>query len=122
GRKGMYGAFLISGAGVANLVSGGLMAGLGLTPGSWFIEWGWRIPFVFSLVLAIAAVILRRHLEDSEEFTETQTLLISATGKKHNPLVEAFRHPKNAILGILIGLPQSIAGYVVLTYGLGFMV
>ncbi len=122
GRKGMYGAFLISGAGVANLVSGGLMAGLGLTPGSWFIEWGWRIPFVFSLVLAIAAVILRRHLEDSEEFTETQTLLISATGKKHNPLVEAFRHPKNTILGILIGLPQSIAGYVVLTYGLGFMV
>ncbi|MGX1793788.1 MFS transporter [Microbacterium sp. NPDC055312] len=122
GRKGLYGAFLISGAGVANVVSGGLMAGLGLTPGSWFIEWGWRIPFVFSMVLAIAAVILRRHLEESDEFTETQTLLISATGKKHNPLVEAFRHPKNTILGILIGLPQSIAGYVVLTYGLSFMV
>lgn len=122
GRKGLYGAFLISGAGVANVVSGGLMAGLGLTPGSWFIEWGWRIPFVFSMVLAIAAVILRRHLEESDEFTETQTLLVSATGKKHNPLVEAFRHPKNTILGILIGLPQSIAGYVVLTYGLSFMV
>lgn len=122
GRKGLYGAFLISGAGIANVVSGGLMAGLGLTPGSWFIEWGWRIPFVFSMVLAIAAVILRRHLEESEEFTDTQTLLLSATGKKHNPLVEAFRHPKNTILGILIGLPQSIAGYVVLTYGLSFMV
>lgn len=122
GRKGLYGAFLISGAGIANVVSGGLMAGLGLVPGSWFIEWGWRIPFVFSMVLAIAAVILRRHLEESEEFTDTQTLLISATGKKHNPLIEAFRHPKNTILGILIGLPQSIAGYVVLTYGLSYMV
>jgi MFS family permease len=122
GKKGLYGAFLISGAGVANVVSGGLMAGLGLTPGSWFIEWGWRIPFVFSIVLAIVAVILRRHLEESAEFTETQSIQLAAAGKKANPLVEAFRHPKNAIMGILIGLPQSIAGYVVLTYGLSFMV
>lgn len=122
GRKGLYGAFLISGAGVANVVSGGLMAALGLTPGSWFLEWGWRIPFVFSIVLAIVAVILRRHLEESDEFIETQNLQLAAAGKKANPLVEAFRHPKNAIMGILIGLPQSIAGYVILTYGLGFMV
>jgi MFS family permease len=73
-------------------------------------------------VLAIAAVVLRRHLEESEEFLDTQALQIAAAGKKANPLVEAFRHPKNAIMGILIGLPQSIAGYVVLTYGLAFMV
>jgi MFS family permease len=122
GKRGLYGAFLISGAGIANVVTGGLMAGLGLTPESWFLQWGWRIPFLFSLVLAIAAVVLRRHLEESEEFLDTQALQIAAAGKKANPLVEAFRHPKNAIMGILIGLPQSIAGYVVLTYGLAFMV
>lgn len=121
GKRGLYGAFLISGAGIANVVSGGLMAALGLTPESWFLQWGWRIPFVFSIVLAIAAIVLRRQLEESDAFTETQTLLIATTGKKPNPLVEAFRHPKNAIMGILIGLPQSIAGYVVLTYGLAFM-
>lgn len=121
GKRGLYGAFLISGAGIANVVSGGLMAGLGLAPESWFLQWGWRIPFVFSIVLAIAAVLLRRQLEESDAFTETQTLLLATTGKKPNPLVEAFRHPKNAIMGILIGLPQSIAGYVVLTYGLAYM-
>ncbi|WP_298863710.1 MFS transporter [uncultured Microbacterium sp.] len=122
GKHGLYGAFLISGAGIANMVSGGLMAALGLTPGSWFIEWGWRIPFVFSIVLAAIAILLRRKLEESDEFVQTQTLQIAAAGKKANPLVEVFRHPKNAIMGILIGLPQSIAGYVILTYGLGFMV
>lgn len=122
GRHGLYGAFLISGAGIANVVSGGLMAALGLTASSWFLQWGWRIPFVFSIVLAAVAIILRRQLEESDEFIETQTLQLAVAGKKANPLVEAFRHPKNAIMGILIGLPQSIAGYVVLTYGLGFMV
>src|SRR3954453_4942001 len=87
GRRGLYGAFLISGAGIANVVTGGLMAGLGLTPESWFLQWGWRLPFLFSLVLAIAAVVLRRQLEDSEEFLDTQALQIAAAGKKANPLV-----------------------------------
>ena len=39
-----------------------------------------------------------------------------------NPGTTRVRHPKNAIMGILIGLPQSIAGYVVLTFGIAYMV
>lgn len=122
GRHGFYGAFLITGAGIANVASAGLMAALGAGPASWFLTWGWRIPFLLALVLAIVAVILRRQLEESEEFTTTRAMQESAGGKRPNPLREAFRHPKNAILGILIGLPQSIAGYVVLTFGLAYLV
>ncbi|WP_203137099.1 MFS transporter [Microbacterium sp. JZ31] len=122
GRRGLYGAFLISGAGIANVASAGMMAGLGLGPDSFFMTWGWRIPFVFALVLAIIAILLRRQLEESEEFTRhTQAIAIGQV-KRSAPLVEVLRHPKNAVLGILIGLPQSIAGYVVLTFGLSFMV
>ena len=122
GRHGLYGAFLISGAGIANVASAGFMAALGVGSTSWFMTWGWRIPFLFAIVLAVVALILRRQLEESEEFTTTRALQMEAGGKKPNPVVEAFRHPKNAILGILIGLPQSIAGYVVLTFGLAYIV
>jgi MHS family shikimate/dehydroshikimate transporter-like MFS transporter len=122
GRHGLYGALLISGAGVANVASAGLMAALGAGPASWFLTWGWRIPFLLAMVLAVVAVVLRRQLEESEEFTKTRALQESAGVKKPNPLAEAFRHPKNAILGVLIGLPQSIAGYVVLTFGLAYLV
>lgn len=122
GRKGLFGAFLISGAGVANVASAGLMSLLGLTPESFFMQYGWRIPFLIALVLAVVAVLLRRKLEESDEFKRhTQSIQIGEI-KRTAPLVEVFRHPKNAILGILIGLPQSIAGYVVLTFGLAFMV
>jgi MHS family shikimate/dehydroshikimate transporter-like MFS transporter len=121
GKRGMYGAFLISGAGIANVASAGLMAGLGLGPESWFLTWGWRIPFVLGLVLAIIALVLRSKLEESEEFKETKQAQADA-GVKSNPIREVFRHPKNAIMGILIGLPQSIAGYVVLTFGIAYMV
>lgn len=120
-RRGLYGAILISGAGIANVVSAGLMTSLGLGPQSWFLAWGWRIPFVFALVLAVVAVVLRTRLTESEQFTETRGIQV-ATGTRSRPIVEAFRHPRNAVLGILIGLPQSIAGYVVLTFGVAFLV
>lgn len=122
GRHGLYGALLISGAGVANVASAGLMAGLGAGPASWFLTWGWRIPFLLALVLAIVAVVLRRQLEESEEFTTTRAQQEASGVKRPNPVREAFRHPKNTILGVLIGLPQSIAGYVVLTFGLAYLV
>lgn len=86
------------------------------------MTWGWRLPFLFSFVLAIAAVLLRRHLEESDEFkTHSQAVSLNKV-KRTSPLVEAFRHPKNTLLGIVIGLPQSIAGYIILTYGLAHMV
>ena len=122
GRRGLFGALLISGAGIANVASAGMMAGLGAGPESFFMTWGWRIPFLFALVLAIIAVILRRHLEESEEFTQHRSDVAAQKVAAPSPLREVLRHPKNAILGILIGLPQSIAGYVVLTFGLAFMV
>jgi len=122
GRRGLFGALLITGAGIANVASAGLMALLGAGSASFFMAWGWRIPFIFALVLAIVAVVLRSKLEEPEEFKQhTQAIKVGEI-KRTNPLKEAFRHPKNTILGILIGLPQSIAGYIVLTFGLAFMV
>ncbi|WP_235940753.1 MFS transporter [Paramicrobacterium fandaimingii] len=122
GRRGLFGALLITGAGVANVFSAGLMAILGAGDDTFFLTWGWRIPFLFAAVLTIVAVILRSKLEESDEFkTYTKTIETGAV-KRKNPLLEAIRHPKNLILGIFIGLPQSIAGYIVLTFGLAYMV
>lgn len=122
GRRGLFGALLISGAGIANLGSAGFMAAVVGGSHSFFITWGWRIPFVFALVLAVVAVVLRSKLEESEEFKAHTAAIALTQTRRRFPLREVFRHPKNAILGILIGLPQSIAGYVVLTFGLAYLV
>lgn len=122
GRRGLFGALLITGAGVANLVSAGLMGVLAAGPESFFMTWGWRIPFLFAAVLTIVAVVLRSKLEESDEFKAYKESAASKNLKRKNPLKEALRHPKNTALGLFIGLPQSIAGYVVLTFGLGYMV
>lgn len=121
GRRGLYGAFLISGAGIANVASAGLMAALGMGSKSFFMTIGWRIPFMIALLLTIVAIVLRRHLEESDEFQAHTKEVSAGKVEQKSPIIEVFRHPKNAILGILIGLPQSIAGYIILTFGLAFM-
>lgn len=123
GRRGLYGSLLITGAGIANVLSAGLMAALGAGPESFFMSWGWRIPFLLSAVLVVIAVLLRARLEESDEFRGLERELAErGAARPKTPLVAAFRHPKNVILGILMGLVQSIAGYIVLTYGLSYVV
>lgn len=122
GRRGLFGALLISGAGIANVASAGLMAAVGAGSKSFFMTWGWRFPFIFALVLAIVAIVLRSKLDESDEFKELAAARASNAETGKNPIKDVFRHPKNAILGILIGLPQSIASYIILTFGLAFMV
>ncbi len=122
GKRGFYGSLLIVGAGIANVLSAGLMAVLARNQ-TWFLEWGWRLPFLFSLVLVVVAVIMRSRLEESEEFRKLLQERKQAQKKRRAPLLEALvKHPKNVILGILMGLVQSIAGYVILTFGLSLVV
>lgn len=67
GQRGFYGSLLIIGAGIANVLSAGLMAVLAQSD-AWFVAWGWRLPFLFSIVLVVIATIMRSQLEESEEF------------------------------------------------------
>jgi MFS transporter, MHS family, shikimate and dehydroshikimate transport protein len=121
GQRGFYGSLLIIGAGIANVLSAGLMAVLARSE-TWFIAWGWRLPFLFSIVLVVIATIMRSRLKESEEFQKLARERNWAPKKRKSPLREALRHPKNVVLGILMGLIQSIAGYVILTFGLSLVV
>lgn len=122
GKRGFYGSLLIVGAGIANVLSAGLMALLARNQ-SWFLDWGWRLPFLFSLVLVVVAIILRARLEESEEFKKMVLERKKLPTRPRSPLFEAlFKNPKNVVLGILMGLVQSIAGYVILTFGLSLVV
>ncbi len=121
GRRGFYGSLLIVGAGLANVMTAGLMAALARNE-AWFLDWGWRLPFVFSIVLVLIAVVMRSKLEESDEFKKLSKERDKQAGPRKLPLFQALANPRNVILGILMGLVQSIAGYVVLTFGLAMVV
>lgn len=71
GRRGLYASLITSTAGFAFLVGTGVatLISLTLTPEQ-AASWGWRLPFIASVVLAALAVWIRRRLEDTPVYEE----------------------------------------------------
>ena len=68
-KRGQWGSIvfvaIFGGSVLAYVVGGGVTSVLG-TAG--VAQWGWRIPFLFGAVLALAALYLRRGMEESDVF------------------------------------------------------
>jgi MFS family permease len=93
----------------------------GLMPAEMFTGWGWRIPFLVSLVLLAVSVYIRLKLEESPVFRQ-----MKAQGKGSKaPLRESFLHyPNNkyvllALLGATAG--QGVVWYTGQFYALFFL-
>lgn len=43
-----------------------------MTTDEQFLSWGWRIPFLFSIVLVLGALWVRNGMEESAEFEQQQ--------------------------------------------------
>lgn len=122
-RRGFYGALLLAGSGVALFIASGLMNVFSLLPEDQYLTWGWRVPFLFSLVLLIAGLVLRLKVPETPEFEREQAAQESGevAKPKQLPLLAALRRPKVLLFGILFGFANSIGGYVITTYGAAYV-
>ncbi|SJM57439.1 L-Proline/Glycine betaine transporter ProP [Gulosibacter sp. 10] len=71
-RRGLWGTFPQIGVPLGMLLSSGviaLMTGV-IAPGDAFLEWGWRVPFLLSVVLVAIGYIVRRSVSESPVFAE----------------------------------------------------
>jgi len=87
-----------------------------------FADWGWRIPFWFSVILLAFSVYIRLRLEESPVFTKMKS---EGKGSKA-PLTDSFlRYPNNkfvllALLGATAG--QGVVWYTGQFYALFFLI
>lgn len=116
-RRGLFGALLISGAGVALLSSSGLMAAVSALPSGSFLSWGWRIPFLLSAVLLVAGLIMRAKVSETPVFENKR----AEVRRERAPIKQVLRTPKLAILAIVFNLAAGIGGYVIITYGPAYL-
>ena len=64
-RQNLYGSFVSLGAKLGMTIGSAFYGFLLMSFGeSWMMDWGWRVPFLASLVLAIIGLLLRNGLED----------------------------------------------------------
>lgn len=86
-----------------------------------FSEWGWRVPFLLSIVLVAISIYIRLRMEESPLFAK-----IKAAGKLSvNPIKESFGKKENlrmvliALFGITAG--QGVVWYTGQFYALSFI-
>ncbi|WP_143554022.1 MFS transporter [Serinicoccus sp. CUA-874] len=118
GKRGLFGAYPQIGVPIGMIVATLFMFGLStFMTDEQFLTWGWRIPFLFSIVLIGLGYWIRRQVEESPVFAEMARL----RQKESAPLGELFRHHrKNVILAALIFAANNAAGYLVIAYFNGY--
>ncbi|CAN7263989.1 MHS family MFS transporter [Bosea sp. LjRoot90] len=122
GRRGFYTSFIQTTATLGLLLSLIVILGIRTTMGeAEFAAWGWRIPFLASIVLLAVSVYIRLQMQESPVF---QKMKEEGTGSKA-PLGEAFGQWKNAKIALLalFGLTagQAVVWYTGQFYALFFI-
>ena len=113
-RRGFFGAFPQIGVPVGMILATSTLFVITslLTPEQ-FMEWGWRIPFLLSIVLIGVGYVIRRAVEESPIFQDLQR----RKKESATPLRELFRHnTKSVILTAVIFIGNNAAGYLLIAF------
>ena len=111
-RRGYYTSFIQTTATLGLFVSLGVILSTRLGLGEEaFKDWGWRLPFLLSVVLVTFSYLIRRKMNESPMFTA-----MKASGKaSKSPLRDSFANPENRKM-VLLALFGATAGQGVVWY------
>lgn len=87
-RRGFLASFQFASQGLSSVLAA--LFGVGLSAAlsaDQIASWGWRIPFVFGLLIGPVGLYIRRNVEETPEFEET-----AGTKEARAPLRELFSH------------------------------
>jgi MFS family permease len=125
-QRGWYGAYAQAGAplGVvlANLAFIGVSSSMSDEA---FMDWGWRLPFIASIVLIGISMYIQLKIEDTQAFQSLSSAQ-SATDKpaetvKRSPVIEAIRkYPKRIMLAAGAFLSVQVTFYILIAFVISY--
>lgn len=117
GRRGLYGGFVAMGVALGLLLSNVVFITFSSLPDEQFFSWGWRVPFLLSIILIGVGLYIRLRILETPVFAEVQ----ETDSEARMPIVDVIRnHPKNLLLamGMFIGVNAGL--YIVYTFMLTY--
>ena len=109
GRRGFYGSWPQVGVPAGLLLSTSAFSVVSTLPEEQLLSWGWRVPFLFSLLLVGVGVFIRLRIAETPAFSRVQE-----TGSVVRvPLFDALRsHPRNILLAMGARLAENGTFYI----------
>jgi MFS family permease len=119
GRRGLYGAFAPMGTTAGNALAGLTFVAVGMLAKDDLLAWGWRIPFLLSLLLLGLGVYIRAKVSETPVF-------LAANAKRPPlklPALEAVRrNPRNFFVVVGARLAENALGYLYPVFGLSYLI
>lgn len=115
GKRGYYAAWSQMGVGGGFVLSSAAFFAVQALPRSDFMSWGWRLPFLASILIFGVGVYIRSKLPESTEFAKAQ----AAGRKAHLPVIEVFRkHPREILMAMGLRVAENGGSYIFLSFAL----
>lgn len=113
-RRGLYGSIVMATANVGVVLSVGSVALISLLPREDLLAWGWRIPFLGSIVLIFIGAYIRRNITESPAFEKKIEKKVIKV-----PAIEVFKTSmRPTVAGIALAMIASTLYHLVATYAL----
>jgi MHS family shikimate/dehydroshikimate transporter-like MFS transporter len=105
-RRGLMSSMVQMGNPIGHIMVSGLFSIVALLPEPVFLAWGWRVPFLVSIVVVGAGLFIRLKLDETPSYLE-----VRRTGRIAKiPIVEVIRHYPRSFL-TAVGLKISDIAY-----------
>ncbi|HUO67100.1 MAG TPA: MFS transporter [Gammaproteobacteria bacterium] len=116
-RRGFFGSFAQIGSAVGGLMSNGMFLLMHQLPEDDFVSWGWRVPFLLSIVLVLVGLFIRLRIMESPVFAQMkQTRRLAKV-----PAVELLRSDaRNVLLAAGLYMAHGTLFYAMTVYTLAY--
>jgi MFS family permease len=116
GRRGFYASFTLQGVQAGQIIAAAVFLPLAAyMSDEAFKSWGWRIPFLLSLLVIIAGYIIRRRVDETPAFAEENKL-------GEAPIVEAIRVSWKDMLRVVCMALMNVIAVVAAIFGAAYAV
>lgn len=123
-RRGYFGSFAQIGVPIGLVLANTVfyIVGARVAPTA-FASWGWRLPFIFSIVIVGVGMYIQFRLEETAEFSKKtiEQAREAAPRAKKSPILDVIvAHPREIVLAGGAFLANNICFYVAITYAIAY--
>ncbi|HEY8702163.1 MAG TPA: MFS transporter [Arthrobacter sp.] len=117
-KRGIFGAYPQIGVPIGMILATGLLFFLNSSMSKDdFAAWGWRVPFLLSIVLIVVGYFIRRAVAESPVFQE----MAARKAESQAPLGELIRSHKRPVLySTMIFIANNAAGYLLIAFFISY--
>ncbi|MDH6608131.1 MHS family shikimate/dehydroshikimate transporter-like MFS transporter [Streptomyces sp. SAI-208] len=111
-RRGLWSSFTQMGAPLGSLISAAVVAMVSTLPKDQFAAWGWRVPFLLSVLLLGVGLFVRLKVVESPLFAEVR----KDRAQSRLPILDVLKRPRPVLLACCVGIGAFTAQSLLTSY------